>query len=111
MKYIVLDNAAIPQSHKIQLLAALSGSELVSLPPYSPNLNVIEELWSACTARVKRSHLSKKEQHSPQVLEATNQIGVESFKGFCRNADTHSTNFKQGIILTSSLPLCKIFRI
>ena len=42
-KYLVLDNAAIHKRRDLELLVALSGMELVFLPPYSPELNAIEE--------------------------------------------------------------------
>jgi transposase len=42
---IVLDNARYQRCHFIVALAAGLGIELLFLPPYSPNLNLIERLW------------------------------------------------------------------
>ena len=89
MKYLILDNAAIHKRRDLQLLVALSGLELVFLPPYSPGLNAIEEFWSVCKSKVKRSNLSKKEQLTPRVKEATENISLDSYKGFCRHASRH----------------------
>src|SRR5512135_3937462 len=42
---LVLDNARYPKCAPVQTLAASLGIELLYLPSYSPNLNLIERLW------------------------------------------------------------------
>jgi len=42
---VVLDNARYQRCTKVQECAQLLGIELLFLPPYSPNLNLIERLW------------------------------------------------------------------
>jgi transposase len=42
---LVLDNARYQKCALVQALAASLGIELLSLPSYSPNLNLIERLW------------------------------------------------------------------
>jgi transposase len=42
---LVLDNARYQKCARVQTLAASLGIELVYLPGYSPNLNLIERLW------------------------------------------------------------------
>ena len=42
---LVLDNARYQRNAVVQLLAASLGIELLFLPSYSPNLNLIERLW------------------------------------------------------------------
>jgi len=42
---IVLDNARYQRCTLVQTLAATLGIELLYVPPYSPNLNLIERLW------------------------------------------------------------------
>ena len=42
---VVLDNARYQHCKKVQEYAACLGIELLFLPPYSPNLNLIERLW------------------------------------------------------------------
>jgi transposase len=42
---LVLDNARYQRNAAVQALAASLGIELLYLPPYSPNLNLIERLW------------------------------------------------------------------
>jgi transposase len=42
---LVLDNARYQRNQVVQDLAAQLGIRLLFLPPYSPNLNLIERLW------------------------------------------------------------------
>jgi len=42
---IVLDNAAYQRSYRVRWHAALLDIELIFLPSYSPNLNLIERYW------------------------------------------------------------------
>jgi DDE superfamily endonuclease len=42
---VVLDNARYQRNRVVQALAATLGIELLYLPSYSPNLNLIERLW------------------------------------------------------------------
>jgi transposase len=42
---IILDNARYQRGALVQEVAASLGIELLFLPPYSPNLNLIERLW------------------------------------------------------------------
>ncbi len=42
---LVLDNARYQKCAPVQTLAASLGIELLYLPGYSPNLNLIERLW------------------------------------------------------------------
>ena len=42
---VVLDNARYQHCKKVKECAATLGIELLFLPPYSPNLNLIERLW------------------------------------------------------------------
>ncbi|MBI2731665.1 MAG: transposase [Sphingobacteriales bacterium] len=42
---IIFDNARYQRSNLVQQKAATLGIDLVYLPPYRPNLNLIERLW------------------------------------------------------------------
>ncbi len=58
---LVLDNAAYQRCAFVQSYAAFLGIELLFLPPYSPNLNLIERVWrfvkkEVLAARVKEDY-------------------------------------------------------
>ncbi len=43
--YVILDNARYQRCLLVQATAASLGIQLIFIPPYSPNLNLIERLW------------------------------------------------------------------
>jgi transposase len=57
---LVLDNARYQRCHLVQDLAKTLGIELLFLPSYSPNLNLIERLWKF----VKKDVLNSRHQGS-----------------------------------------------
>ncbi len=67
---IVLDNASYQRSYLVQTVARLMNIELLYLPPYSPNLNLIERFWKL----TKRETLASKQ--------------YDSFEDFCEAIST-----------------------
>ena len=51
---IVMDNASFHHSERIEQMCSQARAKLVYLPPYSPDLNPIEELFSELKAFSKR---------------------------------------------------------
>ena len=49
---VVLDNARYQRCKLVQATATVLGIELLYLPPYSPNLNLIERLWKFTKKKV-----------------------------------------------------------
>jgi transposase len=52
---VVLDNARYQRAYEVQALAAELGISLFFLPPYSPNLNLIERFWKFLRKHVTRN--------------------------------------------------------
>jgi len=53
---LVLDNASYQKCYIVQDTAAALGIELVYIPPYSPNLNLIERLWKFVKSELRIKH-------------------------------------------------------
>ena len=53
--YVVLDNAGYNKSHEVKEVAKSLGIELIFLPPYCPNLNLIERLWRYFKKKVMKN--------------------------------------------------------
>jgi len=51
---VVMDNASFHKSEKIQELIEAAGCLLEFLPPYSPDLNPIENKWAQAKARRRK---------------------------------------------------------
>ena len=54
---VILDNATFHKGGRIQQLIEQAGAQLLYLPPYSPDLNKIENCWSWLKSRI-RKHLA-----------------------------------------------------
>ena len=50
--YLVLDNAPYNRSYQVRDLARELDIKIVYLPPYSPNLNLIERFWKFVKKKV-----------------------------------------------------------
>ena len=51
---IVLDNASCHTHLKIESILAETENRLLYLPPYSPDMNPIEKIWSSVKTRLKK---------------------------------------------------------
>lgn len=68
---LVLDNARYQRCKKVQALADELGIELLFLPPYSPNLNLIERLWKFIKKECIHSrYFQNFQEFSETILEA-----------------------------------------
>ena len=52
---LVMDNASIHHSDRVEQMCTEAGVKLIYLPPYSPDLNPIEEFFAELKAYIKRS--------------------------------------------------------
>ena len=70
---IVLDNARYQKCQVVLFLAKAMGIQLVYLPPYSPNLNLIERVWKL----IRKKALVPKNYDSFESFSSTIQDCVE----------------------------------
>ena len=59
--YLILDNYSVHKSVFIKNIANILNICLIYLPPYSPHLNPIEQLWKMMKNRIKKYFLESKE--------------------------------------------------
>jgi transposase len=78
--HIILDNASIHHSRVVKEFLEGSNINLVFLPPYSPNLNLIERLWGL----MRREILAN--QHYKSFREFKDRI-MDFFKGLKRKKE------------------------
>lgn len=51
---VILDNATFDKGGHIQQLIEQAGCKVLHLPPYSPDLNKIEQCWSWLKSRIRK---------------------------------------------------------
>ena len=86
--YLVMDDAPIHSSTDIGKYINSRGYRYVYLPPYSPELNAIEQFWSVVKSKVKRNKFLEKESLMTRIGEACDSLYLSDFKGFV----SHSAN-------------------
>ena len=70
---IILDNAAYNRSHKVKSLALKLKIDIEYLPPYSPNLNLIERYWKFLKSHCLNSKFYKNFEAFKSAVESVIQ--------------------------------------
>ncbi|KAG1154276.1 hypothetical protein G6F37_009600 [Rhizopus arrhizus] len=84
--YIVMDNALIHTHNDIDKLITLRGYRSIYLPSYSPELNPIEQFWSAVKNKVKRGMFSDDEDLKTRIADACNNVPIQHVKAFIQHS-------------------------
>ena len=74
--HLVLDNARYQKCAVVSELAARLGIQLVFIPPYSPNLNLIERLWKHVKNRLRTKYyddFSAFQQKIDTIVDSTDK--------------------------------------
>ncbi|EIE88416.1 hypothetical protein G6F46_005632 [Rhizopus delemar] len=72
--FIITDNAPIHVPEMIDPIIMKQGYTPVYLPPYSPKLNTIKQVWAIIKAKVKRGKLSDVETLTTRIIEASEAV-------------------------------------
>jgi transposase len=78
--YIICDNAKYYKKDTVILEAKELNIELVFLPPYSPNLNLIERFWKLFKKRILYNQYYEKFSDFKKVVEDFFDGGVKKYK-------------------------------
>ena len=79
---VVLDNLSAHKNKEIRDLIESIGAELWFLPPYSPDLNPIEKMWSKIKSILRRLKARTKEALINAVAKALDAITANDVKGW-----------------------------
>jgi transposase len=86
--FIVMDNAPIHVPDSIDPIIEKRGYKPVYLPPYSPELNPIEQFWAILKGKVKRSKFTNTDSLTSRIIEAIENVPAEHLHNFVQ----HSVN-------------------
>ncbi|EIE83364.1 hypothetical protein G6F46_012590 [Rhizopus delemar] len=84
--FIVMDNAPIHTHTDIDELVTSRGYGSIYIPPYSSELNPIEQFWSVVKNKVKRGTFSDNEDLKTRMAEACNNVPVHHLKAFIQHS-------------------------
>ena len=77
--YLIMDNAPIHTPNDIAKYVEYRGYRCAYLPPYSPELNPIEQFWSVAKSKIKRQRFLQQETLSTRIREACNNVNTYRF--------------------------------
>jgi transposase len=86
--HIVMDNAPIHVPAMIDPLIEKHGYVPVYLPPYSPELNPIEDFWAIVKSKVKRYASKDTETLTSRIIESCEEVPLQHLQ----NCVQHSVN-------------------
>jgi transposase len=86
--YFIMDNAPIHKQIEDMLNERNRGYKCVFLPPYSPELNPIEQFWALVKRKVRHEKLRDTETLQDRIVDAANEVPIEHL----RNIIQHSKN-------------------
>ena len=73
---LILDNFSVHKSAFIKKIAKILNIELINLPPYSPHLNPIEQLWRIMKNIIRNENLKSRE-HLKELVKKTFNENIE----------------------------------
>lgn len=92
--YLIMDNAPIHSSYEVNQMVEnrKKNYKCVYLPPYSPELNPIEQFWSIVKHKVKRNQLMESETLAQRITEACNQVPISHLFNITQHSKNHLEN-------------------
>jgi len=79
---VVMDNLSSHKADCIRESIERAGARLLFLPPYSPDLNPIEKMWSKVKGRLRSAAKRTKETLWEAICEAFRRITAQDCQGF-----------------------------
>lgn len=91
---LIMDNAPIHSSYEVNQMVEnrKKNYKCVYLPPYSPELNPIEQFWSIVKHKVKRNQLMESETLAQRITEACNQVPTSHLFNITQHSKNHLKN-------------------
>jgi hypothetical protein len=83
---VILDNCSIHKVDEVAAMVESRGASIRWLPPYSPDLNPIEEAWSKFKSILRRIGASTMDMLVEAVTEAAGQVTISDTMGYVRHA-------------------------
>ncbi len=82
--YLLLDNARYQKCKAVQNLASELNIHLVYIPPYSPNLNLIERLWKFVKGELRTKYYNNFSIFKEKIDSIINSTSQENYARICK---------------------------
>ena len=79
---VVMDNLASHKAAQVRPLIEAAGARLLYLPPYSPDLNPIEKMWSKVKALLRGAKARTQEALTSAVASALDAVTQQDIAGW-----------------------------
>lgn len=89
-KVLIMDNHPVHRSRKVAEFLKTHQVRHVFLPPYSPELNPIEEAWSKFKQSLKRAKARTVEDLVDAMERASKTISTEDCEGYFQHVEDYS---------------------
>lgn len=87
---VVMDNLRVHDSPAAEAAIRRAGAKEVRLPPYSPDYNPIEEMWSKLKTRLRRSAARTTPALYQALADALDQITTKDIAGWFRHSGLYA---------------------
>jgi transposase len=82
---VLMDNLSAHKGGRVREIIKSAGCELLYLPPYSPDLNPIEQAFSKVKGLLRRSETRTREALVEAIGRALNAVSARDARGFFRH--------------------------
>jgi len=89
---VIMDNLSAHKNKEVEALIRSVGAELWFLPPYSPDLNPIEKMWSKMKAILRKIKARTEEALVEAVAYALDKVTANDAKGWFESCGYLNTN-------------------
>jgi len=79
---VILDNLSAHKDDETQTLIEQVGAELCFLPPYSPDLNPIEKMWSKIKTYLRAAEARSEQALQEMIGQALNTVTAQDAQGW-----------------------------
>lgn len=79
---VLWDNLSVHKARSVRIAIEAAGAELVWLPPYSPDLNPIEQCWSKLKALLRAAAARTREDLDDAIANAMSAISATDAAGW-----------------------------
>ena len=87
--YFVMDNVAFHKTEQIRNLIRMSGHEIIFLPPYSPFLNPIEEVFNQWKWWIKHGQATNEEELYRLIHVSSENITPQNCSNYFRHMESY----------------------